>query len=95
MRRNYIVRQGIFRRIMILAVAALLFFTNCGDRVHHHEDTLSVGTDRALLQSSGRRTVSNTAMIKAEFGTKVYEEEIPGVAGYDTRNLSSISSKDS
>jgi len=83
-----------------LLLIGILTLSSCGrnkKNVHGaHEDLSVVHIDSNLshlLKPSNEQVVSSLPLIKAEYGTKIFTEEVQGVVGYDTRNQGSISSR--
>ncbi len=93
MRKNYIVRP------MVYAFAAiLLVISSCNRKknntTHNDPGALTIDSNLShLLQPSNEQVVSTLPVIKAEYGTKIFTEEVQGVINYDNRNQNSIASK--
>lgn len=99
MKKNYIVKPGTnIRMLMGLATVSVLLLSACKEKkkVDVHHDPAKVNVDSNLfhlLKPSNEQVVSSLPMIKAEYGTKIFTEEVQGIINYDTRNQHNISSK--
>ncbi|WP_342328267.1 efflux RND transporter periplasmic adaptor subunit [Pedobacter sp. FW305-3-2-15-E-R2A2] len=98
MRKNYIVRRGAsaFRGFMILGTAGILLISACKEKkgVHHDPGVVKIDSNLShLLKPSNEQVVSALPVIKAEYGAKIFTEEVQGVMNYDARNQNNISSK--
>ncbi|WP_316842037.1 efflux RND transporter periplasmic adaptor subunit [Pedobacter gandavensis] len=99
MRKNYIVKSGTPKRVFVgLAAISMLWLSACKEKkkfdAHHDPATVNVDSNLAhLLKPSNEQVVSSLPVIKAEYGTKIFTEEVQGIINYDTRNQHNISSK--
>lgn len=98
MRKNYIVRRGasVFRGFMILGAAGILMISACKEKkaAHHDPGALKIDSNLShLLKPSNEQVVSALPVIKAEYGAKIFTEEVQGIMNYDARNQNNISSK--
>lgn len=95
MRKNYIVRPMVY----VLAVI-LLAVSSCNsakkDKQATHEDPGALTIDSNLshlLQPSNEQVVSTLPLIKADYGSRIFTEEVQGIINYDTRNQNSVASR--
>lgn len=95
MRKNYIVKGT-----MCIALVAVLLISACKQKKANphaaHEDPAVVKIDSNLshlLKPSNEQVVSRLPVIKAEYGTKIFTEEVQGIMNYDTRNENNIASR--
>lgn len=99
MRKNYIVKPGINTRVFMgLAAISMLWLSACKEKkkVDSHHDPATVNVDSNLshlLKPSNEQVVSSLPVIKAEYGSRIFTEEVQGIINYDTRNQHNISSK--
>ncbi|WP_316820757.1 efflux RND transporter periplasmic adaptor subunit [Pedobacter gandavensis] len=99
MKKNYIVKPGRnFRVLMGLAAISILLLSACKENkktdAHHDPATVNVDSNLShLLKPSNEQVVSSVPVIKAEYGSKIFTEEVQGIINYDTRNQHNISSK--
>lgn len=96
MRKNYIAS----RILTPLALVAVLLISACkqkkADQHAAHEDPALVKIDSNLshlLKPSNEQVVSKLPVIKAQYGTKIFTEEVQGIISYDTRNENNIASR--
>lgn len=95
MRKNYIVRPMVY-----FLAAMLLVVSSCNnpkkDKHATHQDPGALTIDSNLshlLQPSNEQVVSTLPLIKAEYGSRIFTEEIQGIINYDTRNQNSVASR--
>ena len=95
MRKNYIVRPMVYFLAVILLVVS-----SCNsakkDKQATHEDPGALTIDSNLshlLQPSNEQVVSTLPLIKAEYGSRIFTEEVQGIINYDTRNQNSVASR--
>ena len=95
MRKNYIVRPMVYFLGVILLVVG-----SCNspkkDKHTTHEDPGALTIDSNLshlLQPSNEQVVSTLPLIKAEYGSRIFTEEVQGIINYDTRNQNSVASR--
>ncbi|MBC8984391.1 efflux RND transporter periplasmic adaptor subunit [Pedobacter sp. N36a] len=99
MRKNYIVKPGRNLRVFMgLAAISMLVLSACKEKkkVDSHHDPATVNIDSNLshlLKPSNEQVVSALPVIKAEYGSRIFTEEVQGIINYDTRNQHNISSK--
>lgn len=99
MRKNYIVKPGTNKRVIMgLAAISMLWLSACKEKkkfdAHHDPATVNVDSNLShLLKPSNEQVVSPLPVIKAEYGSKIFTEEVQGMINYDTRNQHNISSK--
>lgn len=99
MRKNYIVKPGINTRVFMgLAAISMLWLSACKEKkkLDSHHDPATVNVDSNLfhlLKPSNEQVVSSLPVIKAEYGSRIFTEEVQGMVNYDTRNQHNISSK--
>ncbi|MBB2150622.1 efflux RND transporter periplasmic adaptor subunit [Pedobacter gandavensis] len=99
MRKNYIVKPGTNKRVFLgLAAISILWLSACKEKkkfdAHHDPATVNVDSNLShLLKPSNEQVVSSLPVIKAEYGSKIFTEEVQGIINYDTRNQHNISSK--
>lgn len=98
MRKNYIVRARTFSVLIAAGAMVLLLVSSCNQKkkTMDHEDPGALKIDSNLshlLKPSNEQIVSTLPTIQAEYGTKIFTEEVQGIVNYDTRNEHSISSK--
>ncbi|MEJ2901475.1 efflux RND transporter periplasmic adaptor subunit [Pedobacter panaciterrae] len=99
MRKNYIAKRHTYVWLAMVLIGALVI-SSCNrgkDNKHmNHDDPGVVKIDSNLshlLKPSNEQVVSTLPVIKAEYGTKIFTEEVQGIINYDTRNQNSIASR--
>lgn len=100
MKKNYIVNTGAFSFYALLMIGGigLLFMSSCREKkkAMGHDDLGALKIDSNLshlLKPSNEQVVSTLPAIQAEYGTKIFTEEVQGIVTYDTRNEHNLSSK--
>lgn len=95
MKKNYIVRPLVY-----FLAAILLVISSCkGNKedkhaTHNDPGALTIDSNLShLLQPSNEQVVSTLPVIKAEYGTRIFTEEVQGIVNYDSRNQSSVASR--
>lgn len=97
MRKNYIVK------CFGLAVICILIISGCNaDKkaptqdhgVHTDPGALAIDSGLShLLKPTNEQVVSRLPVIRAEYGTRIFTEEVQGIIAYDTRSQNNISSR--
>ncbi|ACU05249.1 efflux RND transporter periplasmic adaptor subunit [Pedobacter heparinus] len=95
MRKNFIAKP----LLMCLVLVAVLLVSACNRKKVKHDaadDPAIVKIDSNLshlLKPSNEQVVAKLPVIKADYGTKIFTEEVQGLVNYDTRNEKSIASR--
>lgn len=93
MKKNYIVRPWVYG-----FAAILLVISSCNSKkantTHNDPGALTIDSNLShLLKPSNEQVVSTLPVIKAEYGSKIFTEEVQGIINYDNRNQNSIASR--
>lgn len=99
MRKNYIVKLRVYCLAAVF-MTSMLVISSCGRNKHNkhtgHDDPAIVKIDSNLshlLKPSNEQVVSTLPVIKPEYGSRIFTEEVQGIINYDTRNENSIASR--
>jgi Cu(I)/Ag(I) efflux system membrane fusion protein len=96
MKKNYIVNGTYGFALVLMTLLISACNGNKNNKGDAHEDIGVVKIDSSLahlLKPSNEQVVSTLPIIKAEYGTKIFTEEVQGVINYDSRNQNSVSSR--
>lgn len=95
MRKNFIAKH----LLMCLILVAVLLVSACNRKKVKHDgvdDPAIVKIDSNLshlLKPSNEQVVAKLPVIRADYGTKIFTEEVQGLVNYDTRNEKRIASR--
>ena len=97
MRKKYIVNPFSFALLMM---AGIMVISSCNRnkavKNDAHDDLGAVKIDSNLshlLKPTNAQVVSTLPVIKAEYGTRIFTEEVHGIINYDARNENSVASR--